>query len=493
MKLRHQVLLLIAIPVSCQLLSVGVLLNGSVALEAAGRKETNAKKVASTCQELEGVMGLRVFQLARASFLPRHLKTRDYTATIQACIDQLKSLSADNKPAATIVDKMQLSTRKYLALMEDLSQSYVPGNDVYFALILYKTEFFESVAHTFAELKSQSEELNSIYDRIAEEFAPVAQKARSDWRTGIMTAIILNCLLVAFFLFVINRQTLTRLQLLMNNIGSFGSGPTARIALSGDDELTELDNTFAEVYAERLRLDEIRKSMTAMVSHDLRSPLTGMSILLDSMVEMDADNVPPNILRKLHKLRSAADRLKRMSNTLLDIEKIESGKLDVKLAAYSLSQVIEPSVALIAEVAANRKVELLTTYDSSLTVLCDEDRTVQVLVNLLSNAIKFSPKESKVETNAYAHGNSIRIEVIDRGPGVPLDQQLKLFNKFSQLEQDSLTKSQGSGLGLYICKMLVSAQQGKVGYKPDKQGGSCFWIELPAAVDDHSFREQVSP
>lgn len=397
MKLRHQVLWLISIPLSCQFLSVALLVHGSVSMESAGLREGNAKKVMADCQELEGLLGLRLFQLVRASFLPATLKNRDCSGEINEILKDLKKLSAGNDRATPVVNGMTVSAGNFLSAMEDLSHSYVPGEDaLFFSYIMYKSEFFETLANSFSRLKEQASDLNNIYGRIAEEFAPVAQKARGNLRTAIIGAIVANAALLGMFVFIINKQTLSRLQLLMNNIRSFSSGQS-RVTLAGNDELTELDQTFSEVYAERLRLDDIRKSMTAMVSHDLRSPLTGMTILLDSMLEMEPENIPPKILQKLKKLRSATDRLNRLSHTLLDIEKIESGTVDVRLEPTNLSQVIEPSLALLAEVAQVKQIELKPLYDEAQFVVCDGDRTVQVLVNLLSNAIKFSPKGSTVQ------------------------------------------------------------------------------------------------
>ena len=113
-------------------------------------------------------------------------------------------------------------------------------------------------------------------------------------------------------------------------------------------------------------------------------------------------------------------------------------------------------------------------------LFCDSDRTIQVLVNLLSNAIKFAPKDSVITLRSkLTTDHSFRFEVVDQGPGVPPDQINSLFAKFHQLDQPTAVKQEGSGLGLYICRMLITAQGGKVGYTSPGDRGSCFWFELP--------------
>jgi signal transduction histidine kinase len=251
--------------------------------------------------------------------------------------------------------------------------------------------------------------------------------------------------------------------------------------LTGNDELSELDKAFAEVAAERLKLEEIRKSMTAIVSHDLRSPLTAMTLTLELMVEMDGDNLPPRIVTKLKQLMSDSNRLCRLSNTLLDIEKIESGKVDVELRPISVRTVADSAISAISSLANIAEVRITPEIQPETMMLCDEDRTVQVLVNLLSNAIKFAPKQSSIEVRATQIGpDHVRVEVCDHGPGIRIEQQARLFSKFSQLDQPEEIKKMGSGLGLYICKTFITAQNGSVGVDSVPGEGTTFWFELPS-------------
>jgi signal transduction histidine kinase len=280
---------------------------------------------------------------------------------------------------------------------------------------------------------------------------------------------------------LVNKNTLSRLQVLMSNIRAF-SQPKAQLQkLSGNDELAELDNAFREMAAERAQLDEIRKSLMAMASHDLRTPLTSMNIALEFILNTQAESLSPEVLKKMQYMSSEANRLVRLSSTFLDIEKIESGKLEVEMKKFSLGDIVEPSISAVRSLADARNIEIVDSSNKAWKLSCDQERTIQVLVNLLSNAIKFSPKNGSVYVRSVpAENDLLRVEVVDNGSGVRESESKLLFNKFSQLDQKADIKKSGSGLGLYICKMLITAQGGEIGYYPINEGGSCFWFELPA-------------
>jgi K+-sensing histidine kinase KdpD len=198
----------------------------------------------------------------------------------------------------------------------------------------------------------------------------------------------------------------------------------------------------------------------------------------------DVGSIPANVTRIIKRVYSEAGRLQRLSNTLLDIDKMEDGKLDIETSPVSCSEIIRVSIDAVRAQFERKKVVIDFTGEQELFCLCERDRTIQVLVNLLSNAVKFSDVNSKIEVTCklMQDGKAVRFEVLDEGSGVPDEKAGSLFNKFTQLEQPEDLKKQGSGLGLYICKMLVDAQDGAVGYIKRQERGSCFWFELPAVA-----------
>ena len=223
--------------------------------------------------------------------------------------------------------------------------------------------------------------------------------------------------------------------------------------------------------------------MRAMVNHDLRSPLTSMVLRLELMMTTElAGDLSPKMLKDLKILRSETERLKRLANTLLDIDKMEDGSVDVKPVNTPCDEMVEVSVEAVLLQCSRKKIEIKQTLPEACEFYCDKDRTIQVIINFLSNAAKFAQKNSRIEV--LVHQSELRpdfwrLEILDEGPGVPQDKRDKLFAKFVQLDQPDEVRKEGSGLGLYICKMLIEAQQGHVGFYARQTGGSSFWLEIP--------------
>lgn len=232
----------------------------------------------------------------------------------------------------------------------------------------------------------------------------------------------------------------------------------------------------------RKELDLLKQQFLALLTHDLRSPLSSIMLSMELLMNMYASALPEKARLILVRTLSEVQRLARLTNSLLDVEQIESGEFVVTVAGTTCGDIVEPSLDAVLALADRKTIEICRDYDAGTVVLCDKERMVQVFVNLLSNAIKFSPENSRITIRGRnTDSGLVRFEVVDEGPGVPADQIEQLFCKFRQLEQPEAVKKQGSGLGLYICKQLMSAQSGTIGYCPAEKQGSCFWLELPHA------------
>ncbi len=481
MKLRHQILILLGLPVACQIASVCVLGYSVAKVDEAANKERKAKKVMFAIQQTDGLLGQRIIDITSRAF-SSHKYTEGENVPILASLDEIKELVKGDPEPTKVVAHLRTNLMRFLDTWEDISKSYVPGKfKMYLSQFFDMQDSLEALDVMYRLIQKDIGRLKEIYGPIAEEFQPRAIEARMALRRAVIGVIIADVLLVIVIAVLVNKNTLRRLQILMNNIRAF-SQPKAKLQqLSGNDELAELDKAFREMAAEKARLDEIRKSLMAMASHDLRTPLTSMSLTLEVILDTEMASLSPALLKKIRRTSSEANRLVRLASTFLDIEKIESGNLQVEMKKTSLADIVEPSIDAVRSLAEAGGIELVESYNKTWNLSCDEERTIQVLVNLLSNAIKFSPKNGSVIVRAVPGDNELlRVEVADSGSGVPESESKLLFNKFSQLEQNAEIKKSGSGLGLYICKMLIVAQGGEIGFYPNEQGGSCFWFELPA-------------
>lgn len=232
--------------------------------------------------------------------------------------------------------------------------------------------------------------------------------------------------------------------------------------------------------SERKRLDQMKREFVAMISHDLRTPLTSTLSSLE-LVCSPHISISPEARVYIEKAQNNLQVTLALINQLLEMERMESGVVHLDYDATSTKELVTRAVAVVSGIAEKRKIEIkvpATNYD----LVADADKLVQVLVNLLGNALKFSPEQSKItisEELRGAAGERLRISVTDRGRGIPPDKLAKIFDRFEQADPSAAAEKAGSGLGLAICKAIVEAHHGTIGVISDAQFGSTFWLEIP--------------
>lgn len=241
---------------------------------------------------------------------------------------------------------------------------------------------------------------------------------------------------------------------------------------------------------ERKQIDRLKADFVAMVSHDLRTPLNSVQGFLELLGAEAYGNLNEEGYDSLEITEASVKRLIALINDLLDLEKMESGMLELRIAKTNLKTILTSSIGSVISFAKQVDVEVKISNDASLVLDADSDRLVQVVVNLLSNAIKFSPKGSQVSIDVEKMSDSVRVNIRDRGRGVPEKMRESIFERFKQVELNDERKKGGSGLGLAICKAIVERHGGKIGVEPGaEQVGSVFWFTLPlqaAAVTSSS-------
>ncbi len=285
-------------------------------------------------------------------------------------------------------------------------------------------------------------------------------------------------------------------EFLNNLIADRGETSTQMEAISADKEVipaevsvTRFDSPEGVRYlatikdiSERFRLEQLRRDFYAMVSHDIRTPLSSINGILQLVQRGRYGDVPEEVDEKLNTAEKNVHKILELVSKLLEIEKLESGNLELSISVTSLNELIGQSVESTAQYAEAHKVAL-EAEKTEFQVKADSLYIENVLTNLISNAIKFSPENTKVLIETKDLGDFVEISVSDKGPGVPVRMQTQIFEKYRQAKT-SRDRAKGFGLGLAICKSIVELHGGTIGVESREEGenpGSRFWFRLPKA------------
>jgi|CXWL01.1.fsa_nt_gi PAS domain S-box-containing protein len=262
------------------------------------------------------------------------------------------------------------------------------------------------------------------------------------------------------------------------------------VEITCDWSLTPLvnsDNNVVSVIAQgrditqQLEAERMKQEFTSTLSHELRTPLTSIIGSLQLINSGVMGDIEKDTLELTTIAERNAQRLLDLINDILDVEKIESGKLSLQLDAVDISEAVTESLTLNRAFAERFKVKLLAAGEvRPVVVNADRKRVLQVMTNLLSNAAKFSTEGTAVEVTVEIIDNrTVRVGVHDTGPGIPESFRNRIFGRFAQADMSHTRQKGGTGLGLAICKRLIELMGGRIGFSDRTGGGTTFWFELP--------------
>jgi signal transduction histidine kinase len=231
----------------------------------------------------------------------------------------------------------------------------------------------------------------------------------------------------------------------------------------------------------RLQL-QLRDDFISTVSHELRTPLTSIRGALGLLESGQVGPLPQNAQAMVGIALQNSERLVRIINDILDVEKISSGTLQMHIQSVPLAALLQEALTVNQSYGVKYQVRfILDEVAADVAVAADPDRLMQIMANLLSNAAKFSPSGGEVRVRATAQDARIRVEVEDRGTGIPEDFRSRVFEKFAQADSSASRRFEGTGLGLSITRQLLEAMGGTVGFNTVTGQGTTFFFELQQA------------
>lgn len=235
----------------------------------------------------------------------------------------------------------------------------------------------------------------------------------------------------------------------------------------------------------QVKTEQLRSSLLSSISHDLRTPLATITGAASGIMESGSSVKLAECRELAGEIYNESRRLNRLVGNLLDMTRLESGALEIKKEPQPVDEIIGSAISYYEDQLANRQIETDIPADLPM-VLADAVLIQQLMINLLENAVKYTPSTSSLKFKAKVEGEFIKIEIDDRGPGIPDEQKSQIFKKFVRATDKARTT--GAGLGLAICTSIVEAHNGSLGVTDREGGGSSFWFTLP--VDKSAFTQQ---
>jgi len=261
-----------------------------------------------------------------------------------------------------------------------------------------------------------------------------------------------------------------------------------KITVKSRDELGDLAREFNLMSDKLKELDQMKSDFVSSVTHELRSPLLSLRMYIDLALKGTAGELNDKQKEYLTIMRDCAGRLSRFIDDLLDVAKIERGKMEVTLQPVDLYPIAQEISQLFKPQMDNKNIRFQVNVLTGLPrLLADPERTRQVITNLLSNAVKFTPAGGAItlEAKHNASAGTMDISVSDSGIGIPADKLDSIFNKFEQVKdaRQKASGPKGTGLGLAIVKGIVEMQGGRIKVTSELNKGSTFIVSLPLAKE----------
>lgn len=466
-------------PVMFEIIFVSVLFGLLKQAEYEVWRETHCRNVTATASSV-----MKLFYDSATAQLAYHSSRQEifiprYQASVEEIrerIRQLESLGAGRPDELARIAPIREAALEMVRILDKSADVIMldPDHQTDKQYRIMRREFQGSVPTLLRKVSDLME-----YEAGLGAGSPEAQEAARARVLVFLVAGIAGSSLLAFALAMyFNKSTVARLRIVMDNTSRMVRHEPLLPPVAGSDEISKLDSVFHDMATALDDAARRKQELISMVSHDLRTPLMSVQAAVTLVNSGAMGKMPVPVETVLRQAENSTGHLIRLINDLLDIEKLEAGRLPMVVHEMQTGDLMDRCFDSISSFAQQHSVDLVI-QDPNLRMVADSDRLAQVLINLLSNAIKFSPPEGTVTLRVTQFDNWVEFRVIDEGRGVPAEMCSKIFERFQQVSASDGQRGKGTGLGLAICKAIVESHSGRIGVDSVEGKGSEFWFQLP--------------
>lgn len=499
LKVAHQGLIIILIPLACELVALGMILYLLDQSNNAIKQEAVSKQIMEEANSLNKILydgGEAMVQYFYTRDMTELAKFRNRADTMQRTFDKLEKLSKGNYERLERIYLLKRNSEKMMDII--FAQGLPKGPDDPAGKPGNIKRFRDRITNIYGPLLATIEEIVAEERQSLEKRVQEGREYAEKLKTVVMFAIAFSIAISIWLSLYFSRRITYRLGVVHGNLERFLKRQPLAAKVVGKDEIADLDRAFHDMTGTLERLEKSKQEFVSMISHDIRSPLTAVQGTLAVAAEGKFGKLDESGVKRLAGAERNIDTVMRLINDLLTIDKIDSGSLKLDYQPCELESLVDDAIATVTPLAEKRRIELANLC-KPIELDCDAGRIEQVLVNLLSNAIKFSPEKERITVSSASDEETVTVRISDRGRGIPEGLREKIFDRFQQIEPgddtDETGQVQGFGLGLAICRGIIDAHRGSIGVAPadseasetepgtgSKTGittGSTFWFTLP--------------
>lgn len=480
LKIAQKGLLLVCVPLLSQFVFIGFLLLLQIQTERTADLEAHSKLVIYRTERAQrsywAAISHAVLSIALKDPSFQESFEQSRSETFRA-LDDLGAVVRSDPAQEEKFRKLNVEVHRALdAIANSISRGNMGPLERYIVYNRLRSELFKSMIIV-------RDGLTSIADSESQRVKalPLGEtKSRTAVRIallfGAIASMVITVLLSRFF----SRDITQRLSVLVRNSQRLAERKELLPAVAGADEIKQLDTSFRSMVVSLRQVEQLKHEFLDMITHDLRTPLSSINNFLFLLASGALGEMPEKAGASIPTIERIAIRMAELIDDILDVEKIQSGRMDLKITSCSVAKIVADAVENVQGFANTNSVSVQADKLSDLQLEADCERIVQVLQNLLSNAIKYSPAGEIVRVEVKSTQNRFcEISVFDHGPGIPREFQESIFDRFVQIDDPRYKRSSSSGLGLAICKSLVELHGGSIGVESEELKGSRFWLSLP--------------